>query len=79
MSSSYSDAVCSSVCLTNALPVPHALTVRTHVLHRFYGVVVFIVEMIGATTVVLYGINLIWEPAIEVEDVSHFSPHAFMS
>ena len=41
----------------------------TWVLRRFYGIIVFAVEMIGSTTVVLYGINLIFEPAIEVDEV----------
>ena len=34
---------------------------------RSYGVIVFIVEMLGASTVFLYGINLIFTPAIVSE------------
>ena len=37
------------------------------VLCRSYGVIVFIVEMLGASTVFLYGINLIYTPAMICE------------
>lgn len=37
---------------------------------RFYGVIVLIIELIGASTVLLYGINLIYTPAIQVDEVS---------
>lgn len=36
----------------------------------------FIVEMIGATTVLLYGCNLVFEPALEVAEVSCPALHA---
>ena len=34
---------------------------------RSYGIIVFIIEMLGASTVFLYGINLIYTPAIVLE------------
>ncbi len=33
--------------------------------HAGYGVFVLIVEIIGASTVMLYGVNLLWNPVIE--------------
>ncbi|KAK9803849.1 hypothetical protein WJX73_008180 [Symbiochloris irregularis] len=37
--------------------------------YTFYGVIVLIIELMGATTVILYGINLVWEPALEVYEL----------
>ena len=34
-------------------------------MHR-YGVLVFVVEMLGASTTLLYGLNLVWRPVNEM-------------
>lgn len=33
--------------------------------YEVYGIVLLIIEVLGATTVVLFGINLLWEPLHE--------------